>query len=445
MALLACFTASPLIAEDKKAADRPNIVFILSDDQGWNHVSTPMIPDREDTRSHVIRTPNLERLAAQGMTFSSGYAPGSMCMVSRYGIMYGRNPARLIRTVNGPRIERSPALGPLASIAETLKSIDPHYRTAHFGKWHMTAGGVDKGHTPKSAGFDVSDGPTTNEEGNVSPGDDPKRMFSITRKSIAFMTEQYRAGHPFYLQISHYANHQRHRALKTTQQAYAKRPDDPRHGSDIYNAMTENLDTTVGQVIDVIKELGIADNTFVFFMSDNGGRLEKDKNNLPLRGGKSSIWEGGLRTPTYAVGPGIVAGSHSRVPIVGTDLLPTFADLAGDTSILADELDGVSIRGILENKGQGDLDRKFPLVFHFPHTWGDNSPRPWTAIREGDFKLIRYWDGDEELLLFDLSRDLGEKNNLVLEKPEVARALHKKMLEYLASVDAEKAEEGRKR
>lgn len=431
-----------LLSVAHAAPERPNIILVLTDDQGWNHVSAPMMRGRDDSRSHVIQTPNIERLASRGMTFSCGYAPGPMCAVSRFGIMYGRNPARLRRSVNNPKLER-PSVLEMKSIAQTLKAIDPRYRTAHIGKWHLKFSGVDENLTPDSAGFDINDGPTSNGEGNTDDPADPKRMFSLTTRAIAFMEKEDAAGNPFFLQLSHYANHSGHRCRPETEEKYSQLKPDDRHMSVVYNAMTEDLDTSIGQLLDAIDALGIGEHTYFFLTSDNGGKLYVNPimNNNPLQGGKSSIWEGGLRVPTFVAGPNVASGSFCDTPIVGTDLLSTFADLAGDVSGLPSDLDSLSFRKLLENAGEGALERTDPLVFHFPHIWKQFSPRQWSAIRRGDFKLIQYWDGDQETLLFDLKTDLGEANDLTASKPELAQEMAQELLAYLERVNAEKAHE----
>lgn len=425
------------------AENRPNFVFILTDDQGWAQTSVPMMKGRSDSKSDVIQTPNLERFAERGMVFSNGYAPGSMCTVSRFGLLYGRSPARLMRSANKPQLERRPYLSDYRSLPQTLKAIDPTYRTAHLGKWHMGETGTGRQHTPETAGFDVSDGPTGNGNGNHKGqpvNDDPKFVFDLTKRAVAFMKEQKDAGMPFYLQLSHYANHHIAEARAETLKKYESMPDDPRHGFDIYNAMTEYLDESIGLLMDAIDELGLADNTYVVFMADNGTRCGKH-NNLPLRGSKSTIWEGGIRVPTLIYGPGIDAGSYCDVPMVGTDLLPTFADYAGGLDQLEDNVDGTSIRPVLENGGKGTLKRKSPMVFHFPHLWEQFSVRPWSAIRKGNLKLIRYWDGDQEVQLFNLEKDLEEAQDIAVLYPEQASMLERELLDYLADVKAEKTSE----
>ncbi|MDZ8120040.1 sulfatase [Pontiella agarivorans] len=428
-----------------QADNPPNIIFILTDDMGWSHTSVPMIEGRPDTGSQIIQTPQLERLAQMGMTFSDGYAPGPICSVSRFSLLYGRTPARLMRTTNRAQLKRRPDLTQFQSIPRVLKAVNPSYRTGHFGKWHMNSGGIDRTHTPARAGFDVEDGPngngTGNNKGKSTTVEDPKFVFALTQKAIDFMQTEYEAGHPFYLQLSHYANHSRNEARQETLDKHKALPDDPIHGNDLYNAMAEDLDCSIGMLLDAIEEMGVADNTYIFYLSDNGGSLGiKNNLNAPLRGGKSQIWDGGVRVPFFVAGPGVAGGTYSRTPVSGVDLLPTFADLAGSTENLEPDLDGVSLRPLLESNGQLVLERSSPLVFHYPHA-GNFSTRPWSAIRQGQWKLVHYWDGDEESLLFNIEEGIEETEDQSKTYPEKTELLKRSLIQYLESVHAEQPEE----
>ena len=203
--------------------------------------------------------------------------------------------------------------------------------------------------------------------------------------------------------------------------------------------MTEDMDVGIGLLLDKVTELGIMDNTYIIFMSDNGGRRSQPiggeqtvPRNYPLRDGKGSMYEGGIRVPFVVVGPNVEENSYSDVPVVGTDILPTLADLAGYKEELPEVLDGGSITNVIHNKGKGEVKRNRPyLIFHHAV-----NRRPQSAIREGNFKLVKTWE-QNKLELFDLSKDVSEANNLTEEMPEKTRELEEKLVSFLKEVDAE--------
>jgi arylsulfatase A-like enzyme len=197
-----------------------------------------------------------------------------------------------------------------------------------------------------------------------------------------------------------------------------------------YAAMIEDLDTTFGTLLQTLTELGIEDRTYVFFTSDNGGGL---RGNAPLRGAKADLPEGGIRIPLVVRGPGVLAGVYCDEPVVGWDLLPTFSDLAGNTQPLPDVLDGGSFRSLLERGNQGTVVRgNDALIFHFP--WYNGEPE--SAIRMGPYKLLKNLD-TRELSLYDVSRDLGEQQDLAKTMPEKTADLHQRLTRYLDDVGAE--------
>ena len=203
--------------------------------------------------------------------------------------------------------------------------------------------------------------------------------------------------------------------------------------------MTTDLDNGVGDLMKQIDQLGIADQTYVFFLSDNGGRLtmpgQKNKKlprNYPLRDGKGSMYEGGLRVPFIAVGPKIEPGSISRTPVTGLDLFPTIADLAGYSHQLPNTLDGGSLKNLLQNQGRGTIQRINPfLIFHQAV-----ARKAQTSLRLGDFKLIKTWEGNR-LELFDMSKSLSEKNNIAKKLSSKTDELHQMMIQFLSEVGAE--------
>jgi arylsulfatase A-like enzyme len=448
-----------------KAAERPNILFILADDQGWADLNTAMDSSVPEGVCSFFHTPNMDRLAREGIRFSSGYSSAPLCTPTRRSIQFGMTPARQRGTefVSGSFTPK----GHL-SIPQALKQANPLYRCAHFGKWGEVMSGksyADKNPeaNPAALGYDQSDGLTGNVTGTFyhptylpkdahrnyicEPDADPKRTFSVTRRSIAFMERQVREKHPFYLQVSYYAIHTAYQARQATLDKYAGRGEPPRQVLAGVAPMLEDLDTGVGQLLDAIDKLGIGENTYVFFSSDNGGepgrmpaeRLTQPPRNHPLRMTKQYLYEGGIRVPFIVRGPGVKAGAICRQPVVQYDLLPTFYDLAGGREPLPAEIDGGSLRPLLQDPANAAVKRPLPgLVFHRPLL----SAQKHSAIRVGDFKLVITWSGPwqvEKRELFNLAKDIGEQQNLAETMPEKADEMSAALIAYLKSVNAEVA------
>ena len=200
-----------------------------------------------------------------------------------------------------------------------------------------------------------------------------------------------------------------------------------------YAGMTEDLDTGVGMVLDKIEELGIKDDTFVIYMADNGGyRVTFAKLNKPLAGGKTTLWEGGVRVPMIVSGPGIKGGTTCNTPVIGYDIFPTISELIGNETPLPEGIDGGSWRPLFESDGKAKIERPMEeLVFHFPFYYS-----PQSTIRQGDLKLVKDWVSGE-VFLFDLSNSISEVGNLAFAMPEKTDELYEKMMSYLEDVDAE--------
>ena len=444
--VLALALVIPFSLDAKKP---PNFVLVYMDDLGWAETSVEMIKGRADTRSDFNQTPNLERLARQGMVLSACYSPSALCAPSRNSLLHGMTPSRLRYTVLSAVEAKKQYLGQI-TLPQALKKANPDYQTAHFGKWH------NESIKPTEAGYDVTDGPNGNGPGDFDddgktylPDDDPKRIFSLTDKSIKFMKKQVVAERPFYLQLSHYANHIWHDSLKKTRVKYKKLPKGKKyekkdgmpeeeipiamynHGWIInYAAMLDDVDRAFGTLLDAIDKLGIEEETYVIFTSDNGGGF---RGNAPLKAGKGSLYEGGIRMPSFVRGPGIKSGSYCQVPIVQWDFLQTFYDLAGGSEPLPEDLDGGSLGDVFERGDRGRVKRNNKdLIFHFPwHTGVAES-----VIRSGKYKLRKDLDS-LEIELFDLDKDLGENDNLAPEMPDLVRKLDKKRAKYLKEVNAE--------
>ena len=428
----------------------PNFILILADDQGWNGTSVKMMQDEPGSKSDYFETPNLERFANGGMRFSNAYSSAPVCAPSRYSIQFGKTPARLSLIRVGMNTDHINHEG-FISIPKALKKINSRYRTAHFGKWGM-------GSNPSVLGYDENDGATKNIDGNFNNNKsqwknvfqkDPKNIFSITNRAIDFIKSSTLEKKPFYLQISHYAVHSN---IESKEKSYIQLKDKPKglyqkdHG---FAAMTYDLDEGVGILLDKIKELGIEDNTYIIYMSDNGsvpnipGAKKYEKSyNYPLSRGKWDAFEGGVRVPLIISGPGIKNGSESAVPVSGSDLLPTIIELAGDQSIPLTETDGGSFTSILLNKDKKQIKRSVDgIFFHVPYKNGIALKRPHSAVRQGDYKLIKFQD-DKSVLLFNLVTDKKEEFNLANQNPEKVKELEKILDNYLIEVKAPKWHDG---
>ncbi len=449
------------------AASPPNFILIYADDLGYAQTSVPMMKERPELAHSLHQTPHLEKLAARGMRFSNAYCPSPVCTPSRASIQFGMTTARVgcISIHDVVMNKRKVDFEKNLSLAEMLKESDQGYHTAHFGK----------GCTPmrwfKDHGYDETDfihrHPNGNAHGDwwepvdktLIPRDDPKRVFSLARSSMEYLGKRAKDKKPFFLMISHYALHVRNMSLASTRRKYldlvAERegideviPDISRFDANAqdmpakfrshweranYAAMMEDMDASVGMVLDKLKELGLAENTYVIFSSDNGGGAS----NAPLQGGKARMWEGGIRVPMIVAGPLVPAGSQCDLPVAQWDYLTTMHDLSGSRQPLPKNLDGVSLRPVFEKGNQGKLaKRDTGLVFHFPAHY----TIPITSYRDGDYKLMRHLNTGE-LRLFDVARDMGETKDLSKSMPNKVKAMSHKLDDYLEKVGAWTMEE----
>ena len=432
--------------------ESPNFIFILADDQGWNGTSVQMLNGLKESKSDFYETPNIEKLAKKGVKFSYAYSSAPVCAPSRYSIQFGQSPARLkmIRVgMNTDHIDHNSDF----TIPKQLKKINPNYKTAHFGKWGMDS-------NPKILGYDKSDGATKNKQGGFNYDsnklqwsnnfdEDPKKIFSITERAIQFITNNYKNKNPFFLQISHYAIHSNLIMRKETFEKYNNKKAGKIHDNIGLASMTEDLDTSVGFVLDKLKELGIDKNTYVIYSSDNGSvpiimprKNYKNSYNHPLKRGKWDATEGGIRIPFIVTGPEIKANSQAEIPISFSDLLPTIIDLAGGKENLKNEkLDGGSFKQVLLNKSK-NIKRNFNgIVFHVPYENKIALGRAHSAIIVDKMKLIKFYD-NKETKLYNLKNDINENENLVFKRKKIAHNLEKKLSKYLKDVKAPKWKPG---
>ena len=430
----------------------PNFIVILVDDQGWSGTSVQMKKGDASSKSDYHYTPNLEKLAAKGMRFSQAYSTSPVCAPSRYSLQFGKSAARLnmIRVqMSTDHIDHTTEM----TIPKILKKVNPKYVSAHFGKWGMGISnsklGVNFGVHPSALGFDYSDGKTANKDGGFQPPEwkfstssDPKKIYSLTQRSISFIEQQSKSNNPFYLQLSHYAVHSNIQATKRFLGKYEKKEKGEIHNNVYFAALTEDLDDSVGILLNKLHELGIANNTYVVYCSDNGAvptlpprRKYNHSYNYPLSRGKWDATEGGIRIPFIISGPNIEPNSFSNTPISLADVLPTIADLAGHSDRrLMKTIDGGSIKKVLFNSGNGKVKRQDNgFYFHVPYRNKIAFDRPHSSIITGPYKLIKFHDNDE-LNLFDLSSDIGEQNNLAEKFPNKAKKLESKMERYFKTV-----------
>ena len=415
-----------------RAADRPNIVFMLADDQGWNGLSVGMDPKLDSSRGSEFHTPNLEWLARQGMRFSMAYAPAPVCSPTRASIQTGRSPAALHWTKAAPPEQGHRLLEPRlvkqlssdeVTVGELLRCAG--YATAHYGKWHLGGGG------PGQHGYDDSDGDTGNEQAFRFKDPNPVDIFGMADRAEKFMEQSSKAGKPFYIQLSWNALHASENANRATLARYEQKFGEKDTKRVAVAAMTEDLDTGVGRVLAAIDRLGLAENTWVIYTSDNGANGGRKL----LHGGKGDVYEGGIRVPLIVRGPGIKPNSLCAVPVVGYDFLPTFCEWAGIAQTeLPKGVEGGSLVPLFTQPDQARVSRpREELVFHFPHYQGDS---PHSAILVDHLKLLHFYeDGRDEL--YDLARDPGERNDLAAQRPTDTQRLRTQLQTDLEAVRAQ--------
>ena len=457
------------------AAEPPkNIVLILADDLGWSDTTLY-------GKTSLYETPNIQRLAVRGMTFSNAYAAAPICSPTRASILTGRNPARLgfttpaghvpevrldpIASENGPphqkctNVKSATRLDPSQpTLGQLLK--DAGYATAHFGKWHL---GLEP-YSPLEFGFDVDiphwhgPGPKT---GYLAPWNYPNLEEKtpgehiedrMAEEAVAWLKKRDRTK-PFYMNYWQFSVHAPFGAKPELIDRYRKTIDlDSAQRSSTYAAMVHSLDDAVGSLLDAFDAEGIADETVIVFYSDNGGNIhcgleETDASgenyitaitsNRPLRGGKGNIREGGIRVPAVVVWPGVTEpGSRSDTRIQSTDLYPTILRMLDVKRPTDYVIDGVDFASALRGE---EMDRG-PMFTLVPSH--GNTPEwlpPAMAVHYGDWKLVRIFHygeaGEHDYRLYNLREDIGEQHNLAATHPEMVRSLDRLIEEYIAEAD----------
>ena len=430
----------------------PNFILILTDDQGWNGTSVQMMDAEPQSKSDYHETPNLESLAERGMHFSSAYASAPVCSPSRYSIQFGQTPARLQMIRVGMNTDHINHQRPI-SIPKLLKNINSNYTAAHFGKW-----GIDA--HPSELGYDESDGITGNKEGGFdyknhqrqwrnNSSEDPKKIFSTTKKATDFLERQANSKRPFFLQVSHYAVHSDIMMRKATLNKYQNKAKGAYQKHAGFAAMTEDLDTGLGILLKKLKALGLEKNTYIIYTSDNGAvpimpprSKYKKGSNFPLSRGKWDALEGGIRVPFVVAGPKILAGQESKTPITFSDLLPTLIDLAGGELPLKAQLDGGSFKNSLFKINKSKINRPSKgLIFHVPYENGIALKRAHSSVIFPPYKLIKFYDNNE-LSLYNLDRDIMEQNDIALSNPTTLKFMENLLDTYLKTVKAPKWKPG---
>ena len=445
---------------------KPNILFIVTDDLGWS--------DLKCYGADLHETPNIDRLAKKGVRFVNSYAAAPVCSPTRASLMTGKYPARLNFTIwseaasvaERKNQEAYKFLPPQTlenlpleevTIAEILK--ENGYLTAHIGKWHLG----DLMHFPETQGFDVSvaasqrGAPPTyfypykgeafgefrfvgnlgiNSEGRYFADRKGEYLTDrLTDEAIKIMSDA--GSRPFFLNLWFYNVHTPLEA-KSADIAYFKNKLSTgfHHQNETYAAMVKSVDDNVGRLLAKLDELGIADRTVVIFLSDNGGYINEYKNkavtsNYPLRSGKGSLYEGGIRIPTLIYLPdNPLNGQEIETPVSTVDFFPTLLDLTGTAGKVP--VDGKSILPLLTGKKDTNLIKR-ALYWHYPHYYPTTTPV--SAMRQGNWKFLEYLE-DGRTELFDLEKDPGENRNLVAEEPDKARELGDQLRRWKQEVSA---------
>jgi len=451
--LIACFIlllSCVATAQAADAARKPNVVFILADDLGWTDLGCQ--------GSKYYKTPNIDQLAAGGLRFTHGYTCGPNCQPTRAALMTGQyGPRTGVYTVGGiDRFDwKSRPLRPVdnvqalplerKTVADVMKAAG--YATALFGKWHLGQGAE---HHPSARGFG---------EAIVSMGkhfdfatqpkvDYPKGTYLadfLTDKAISFIEKN--KDRPFFLYLPHFGVHSPYQAKPELIARFKDQPTSGGHNDPTYAAMIASVDECVGKVMAKLEELKLSEKTVVIFSSDNGGvggyvreGLKKTgdvTDNAPLRSGKGSLYEGGVRVPWIVRWPGKIPSGTTDTPIISVDLLPTLLELSGGIAPERQPLDGVSMVACVTSGGKNAPERD--LFWHFPGYLGAGKDTwratPVGVIRSGDWKLIEFFENGRKEL-YNLRDDESQKSDLAAKQPDKVEELHAKLVAWRKAVSA---------
>jgi arylsulfatase A-like enzyme len=439
----------PLMGAGVEPARSPNIVFIMADDLGWTDLGC--------FGSHYYETPHIDRLARQGVRFTNHHHCQN-CTPTRAALMSGQHGARTgVYTVGGidrfdwsmrplRPVENVTALPlDLDTVADQLQKAG--YATGIFGKWHIGEKGP---HHPARRGFDEAI-VTMGKHFNFTTNPDvvvPQGVYLadfLTDKAVDFIARH--KDHPFFLYLPRFGVHSPYQAKPKLIERFADKPGVGGHANPTYAAMIASVDDSVGRVMQALDAASIADNTVLVFTSDNGGvggyvreGLKKAgdiTDNAPLRSGKGSLYEGGIRVPLIIRWPGIApAATSCDVPTMHVDVFPTFAELAAAPAP-RQMLDGESLVPLVRDPG-GTL-RRDAIFQHFPGYLGSGKniwrTTPVSIVQSGDWKLMEFLE-DGRLELYHLREDLGEATNLASSRAEKAAEMQARLAAWRDEVRA---------
>lgn len=441
--LLAAFLLVCSLVHGATPTARPNVVLILADDLGWTDLGC--------FGSDLYETPALDQLARDGMKFTQNYSACTVCSPTRAALMTGKYPARLHITdwIPGAMPDNPKLLVPdwtkhlpleETTIAEVFKAAG--YATASIGKWHL---GTEP-YYPDKQGFDLNVAgterpepttyyapwkiPTLTPEGN----DGEYLTDRLGEEAVKFIERS--KDRPFFLYLPHFAVHLPVQGRADLVEKYKRKVRAGlNHTNPGYAAMMESMDATVGRIRAKLAELKLTENTLIVFVSDNGGRVPTTSNK-PLRVGKASAYEGGVRVPLIVYWPGVTKpGSVSDAPVITMDLFPTLVEMAGVPMGAGRPIDGVSFASVLRG---GTKPTRDTLFWHYPHHqhYQLGGAMPYGAIRSGDFKLVEFFN-DMHVELYNIAQDIGEEHDLAASEPARVQQLRTKLHAWRAEVGAQ--------
>lgn len=452
--LLSGLSTYAQVKQDKE--NSPNILFILIDDMGWKDIGC--------SGSSYYETPNIDKLASEGIRFLNAYSPAPVCTPTRGAIFSGKCPARTQLTT----VFKGPA-GPDARLHDKSKYsgendqflearhrhalpeteviipqalAEAGYKTAFFGKWHI---GECQGYYPDERGFNVAKGYRLQQHGSRSHwmkdfaptaanmDDSDKDIYvadALTTECVNFIREN--KEKPWMAVLSHYLVHSPVQAKPEKLEKYKNKLTRDQNNPG-YAAMVESVDESVGRLIQILKELGMEQNTMVIFTSDNGGLTPKNTSNYPLMGGKSFPFEAGMKVPFIVRWPEKIKPGRSEQRIVGMDIYPTILSVAGQPQRPEQHVDGLDLMPVIT---KNETLKNRPIIFHFPHY--THATGPFSSIIVNNWKLIRFYNDEQgAFLLYDLDMDPEEQYSLAEVKKGVRERLASQLDSMLTAMDAE--------